>query len=143
MDIRRINVDKVTEALNLVWDVFLKFEAKDYTEEGVKLFKDSIDNKEFISKMKFFGAYVDNNLIGVISTRDKCHISLLFIKEEFQKQGIGKELINYVMKFNNVNFMTVNSSIYAKSFYEHLGFVCLKDEQNVNGLRFYPMKLYL
>ena len=101
------------------------------------------DNKEFISKMEFFGAYVDNNLIGVISTRDKCHISLLFIKEEFQKQGVGKELINYVMKFNNVNFMTVNSSIYAKSFYEHLGFVCLKDEQNVNGLRFYPMKLYL
>lgn len=140
MNIRRINDNEIKLALNLVWDVFLKFEAKDYTEEGVQLFKDSIENKDFVSKMEFFGAFHNDELVGVISTRDKCHISLLFVDEEFHKQGIGKSLINYILKFNDKKFFTVNSSIYGKSFYEHLGFVCLSDEQNVKGLRFYPMK---
>ncbi|MBO5121381.1 MAG: GNAT family N-acetyltransferase [Bacilli bacterium] len=140
MNIRRINDNEIKLALDLVWDVFLKFEAKDYIDEGIQLFKDSIDNKDFISKMEFFGAFLNNKLVGVISTRDKCHISLLFVNEEFHKQGIGKSLINYILKFNEQNFITVNSSIYGKSFYEHLGFVCLSNEQNVKGLRFYPMK---
>lgn len=140
MNIRRINDNEIKLALGLVWDVFLKFEAKDYTEEGVQEFKNSIDNKDFISKMEFFGAFLNNKLVGVISTRDKSHISLLFVNEEFHKQGIGKSLINYILKFNERNFITVNSSIYGKSFYEHLGFVCLSNEQNVKGLRFYPMK---
>ena len=143
MNIRRLNDNEIGMALELTWDVFLKFEAKDYTEEGVQEFKDSIDNKDFVSKMEFFGAFINNKLVGVISTRDKCHIALLFVNEEFHKQGIGKSLINYILKFNDKSFITVNSSIYAKSFYEHLGFVCLTDEQNVKGLRFYPMKKYI
>ena len=140
MNIRRINDNEIKLALDLVWDVFLKFEAKDYTDEGIQLFKDSIDNKDFVSKMEFFGAFLNNKLVGVISTRDKCHIALLFVNEKFHKHGIGKSLINYILKLNNRNFITVNSSIYGKSFYEHLGFVCLSNEQNVKGLRFYPMK---
>ena len=71
----------------------------------------SIDNKDFVSKMEFFGAFLNNKLVGVISTRDKCHISLLFVNEEFHKQGIGKNLINYILKFNERNFQIFKHGI--------------------------------
>lgn len=140
MNIREIKDSELEYALKLVWEVFLKFEAVDFTEEGIKEFRDSIDNPEFIGKMEFFGAFVDEELIGVISTRDKHHISLLFIKEEFHKQGIGKALYEFVSSKNLDNFMTVNSSLYAKGFYERLGFTCVAREQCKNGIRYYPME---
>lgn len=141
MNIRRLNVTEIDDALKLIWDVFLKFEAPDYTDEGIKAFKDSIDNPNFIGKMEFFGAFKDNELIGVISTREKHHISLLFVKEDNQGQGVGKSLFQYIVKLNNDNFMTVNSSLYAKEFYERLGFTCVAREQCEKGIRYYPMIL--
>lgn len=37
--------------------------------------------------------------------------------------------------------MTVNAATPAKGFYEKLGFVRLKEEQDVGGIRFIPMAL--
>lgn len=140
MEIRRIKDFERNEALRLVWEVFLRFEAPDYTDEGIKEFKDSIDNPNFISKMELFGAFDNNKLIGVISTREKHHLSLLFVRENYHGKGIGKALYNYVCTLNPDGYFTVNSSLYAKGFYEHMGFMCDKGEQCINGLKFYPMK---
>ena len=49
-------------------------------------------------------------------------------------------MYNYVKELNKDGYFTVNFSIYAKEFYEKLGFVCISDEQSLRGLRFYPMK---
>lgn len=139
MNIRKIKDSELNSALKLVWEVFLKFEAPDYTEEGIKEFKDSLDNPEFIGKMEIFGAFIDSELIGVISTRDKHHIALLFVREDYHKKGIGKALYKYILELNPDSFFTVNSSPYAKGFYEHFGFKCEVGEQCIKGLRFYPM----
>ena len=39
MEIRNIKNTEMKEALDLVWRVFLEFEAPDYTEEGIKEFR--------------------------------------------------------------------------------------------------------
>ena len=141
MRIRKINNKEMPEALDLVWNVFLKSEAPDYTESGVKEFKKTIDNNAWINEREFLGAFEKEKIIGLIATYNRNHISLFFVREEYQKKGIGRELFNYVLNLNSDDFFTVNSSPYAYRFYEHLGFVDTVDSiQEVNGLKFYPMK---
>lgn len=140
MDIRSIKKSELKDALELVWEVFLKYEAPAYSEEGIKEFKDSIGNPEFIGKMQLYGAFIDKKIIGVVATREKHHLSLLFVHDDYHNKGIGKALYKYVVDLNSDNFFTVNASPYAKGFYEHLGFKCVVGEQCVKGIKFYPMK---
>lgn len=48
MKIRGIKDIEMKEALDLVWKVFLEFEEPDYTKEGIKEFKKTIDDKNWI-----------------------------------------------------------------------------------------------
>ena len=48
MIIRKILKNEMEDALKLVWEVFLEFEAPDYTEEGINEFKKAIDDQEWV-----------------------------------------------------------------------------------------------
>lgn len=143
MEIRRILKAEMKEALDLVWKVFLEYEAPDYTEEGVQEFKKTIDDENWIKDREFYGAFEGNNIYGVIATKDKYHIALFFVDGKYHKQGIGRKLYNKVESLNNNGLFTVNSSPYAHEVYKHLGFIDTDIEQCVNGLRFYSMKKIL
>ena len=139
--IREILKEEMKDALELVWKVFLEFEAPDYTEEGIKEFKKTIDDNEWIKARNYYGAFDENNkVLGVIATKDITHIALFFVDGEYHKQGIGRKLYNKVESLNNKGFFTVNSSPYAHEVYKHLGFIDTDTEQCVNGLIFFPMK---
>lgn len=141
MNIRKINKEEINEALDLVWRVFLEFEAPDYTEAGIKEFKRSIDDKEWVNKRNFYGAFdEDNKLLGVIATKDITHIALFFVEGEYHKQGIGKKLYETVKSINDKGVFTVNSSPYAHEIYKHMGFIDTAPEKYINGLKFYPMQ---
>ena len=141
MKIRKVLKEEMKQALELVWEVFLEYEAPDYTEEGIKEFKKTIDDISWVSARDFYGAYDESNkILGVIATKDITHIALFFVDGKYHKRGIGKKLYSKVESLNNDNFFTVNSSPYAHEVYKHLGFIDADKEQNVNGLRFYPMK---
>lgn len=140
--IRKIKKEEMTEALKLVWNVFLEYEAPDYTEEGIKEFKKCIDDKEWVEARDFYGAFdEENKIVGVIATKDLSHIALFFVDGNYHRQGIGRKLYDKVKLLNENNFFTVNSSPYAHEVYKHLGFIDTNEEQCVNGLKFYPMKI--
>ena len=142
MIIRKILKEEMKEALELVWRVFLEYEAPDYTEEGIKEFKKTIDDNTWIGERDFYGAYDENNkILGVIATKDTTHIALFFVDGNYHRQGIGRKLYNKVKILNTQNFFTVNSSPYAHEVYKHLGFMDTDKEQSINGLRFFPMKI--
>lgn len=140
LEIRKVLNEEMKDALNLVWRVFLEYEAPDYTEEGIKEFKKSIDDVNWVNARDFYGAFIEEKLVGVIATKDATHIALFFVDSKFQGQGIGKKLYNKITELNNQRIFTVNSSPYAHEIYKHLGFVDTDIEQCINGLRFYPMK---
>ena len=141
MKIRKIKKEEMPEALDLVWEVFLEFEAPDYTEDGIKEFKKAIDDKEWVKARDFYGAFNDDNkILGVIATKDITHIALFFVDGKYHKQGIGTKLYNFIKELNNKDYFTVNSSPYAHEVYKHLGFVDTDKEQSVHGLRFIPMR---
>ena len=127
--------------MDLIWRVFLEFEAPDYVAEGVNTFRDFINNEEAINGLEIYGAYEKENIIGVIATRNEGkHIVLLFVDGKHHRQGIGRKLIEVVLQNCISEIVTVNSSPYAKEFYHKLGFVDTDQEQTKEGMRFTPMK---
>ncbi len=138
MDIRLIEKNEMIQAKKLVLDVFMKYEAPDYGEQGVLTFiNTALENDEYMSSLVIYGAYIENELAGIIATRNEGkHIALFFVKGKYHKQGIGRALFNQIRKEG----MTVNSSPYAKKVYEHLGFSAADAEQAELGMRYIPMK---
>lgn len=148
MIIKMLEQVHLKDALDLILNVFMEYEAPDYSEQGIQEFKKFISYENVIEKflnnqMLFWGCYMKDKLVGVISTRNTNHISLLFVQKEFHRQGIAKELFNTVIKEcnkSNHNIITVNSSPYAVHIYHHLGFTDTDNEQEIDGICFTPMK---
>lgn len=141
MEIRALRPPETADAVCLVWGVFLEFEATDCTEKGIQTFRDYIDNKETIKGFKFYGAYDKERLAGVIATRqDGAHITLFFVRGDYQKRGIGRQLFETVWKNCMGSTITVNSSHFAIEAYHKLGFIDTDKEQTVRGMRFTPMR---
>lgn len=141
MEVRQINNSQINMAIDLIWETFLKFEAPDYSDEGVKSFKDFIDDRKIIKSLEFFGAYDNEELKGVIATNEnRRHICCFFVKARYQRQGIGRMLWEYVLINSSNKVFTVNSSPYAVPVYHKLGFVDTDSEQLADGMRYTPMK---
>lgn len=148
--IKEINDKDLERALALVNNVFSEFVAVDYSEQGRNTFEDYLKhkNEEVASDLKsghkkMWAYYRDNEIIGVISTRNTSHISLMFVDKNHHRQGIARELFNTVLeglkKSGSVTQMTVNSSPYAVHVYERLGFNRTGPQQENDGIIFIPM----
>ena len=141
MEIRELFEHEMPDALTLVWNVFLEFEAPDYGTIGATTFKNCIDDKAFIERLTFYGAFENKELVGVIATRNEGnHIGMLFVKKDQHKKGIGRKLFEYILPKSPDEKITVNSSPYAVNIYKKLGFEATATEQVTDGIRFTPME---
>lgn len=139
--IRDLNSNEVATALELTWEVFMEFEAPDYSPEGIHEFRRFFDKQDGIGKLRFFGALSQNQLVGILAMRQD-HISLLFVRKEFHRQGIAKKLFRQMLSQIKSDKITVNSSPYALEIYGKLGFTATSVEQITNGIRYTPMIYY-
>jgi len=142
-------IDNITpelkeQALALALKVFMEFEAPDYPEEGVEDFKKALKNPDYVGQLKFIVAMLDGKMVGMTATRSAgSHIALLFVDREFQRQGIGREMILRDMAKCPIEKITVFSSPFAVKIYERIGFVATDTEQITNGVRYTPMEYIL
>lgn len=137
------------DAMALAWRVFMQFEARDYTPEGIESFQefitDSVLYRMFLlGEYQLFGAYDNERMIGMISLRSQTHISLLFVDAAYHKKGIGRQLIRYVSDYviteEGHNCITVNAAPYAVGFYHRIGFVDTDERQFNDGIWYTPME---
>ena len=132
--------DKQEEALRLIREVFMEFEAPDYSEEGVTEFMHAISDDTYLNMHSYYGAFENGKLVGVIATRNEHHhIGLLFVDKDYQRKGIGRQLIQHILKQKDDKPITVNASPYGHEFYRKVGFVDTDGEHITNGIRYYPM----
>ena len=150
--IRSVTDDEWPEAMGLAWHVFLIFEADDYSEEGIRNFYRFVTDRILFRMFKagqyqLFGSFLDNKLIGIISLRNSNHISLLFVDENYQNQGVARSMLEYVNNYLltelGMQEVSVDSSPYAVDFYHRMGFIDTSSEVTQNGIRYTPMKFYL
>lgn len=140
MNIRQLNKQEYGDAIELSLKVFMECGTNDFDNNGLNAFKDFIYNESLMNELAIFGAFDDNELIGIIGTKNNGqHISLFFINPKYHRKGIGRILFDYAYLNQKVSPITVNSSSFAVRFYENLGFTKTAEEQENNGLRYTPM----
>lgn len=141
MEIRTLKPTEIQAALELVWKVFLEYEAPDYSEEGVETFSRCIRDPAFVEMLTFYGAFgEDGSPAGVLATRSGgAHLAMFFVKSESQRKGVGRKLFEEALKNNPSDSMTVNSSPFAVGIYRRLGFSETDAEQIRDGIRYTPM----
>jgi acetyltransferase len=144
IEIKQLLNNEKDEALLFVKRVFIESEDDSYTKKGIETFCNFVDNKKITKSFKVYGAFEDNVLKGIIATNSpKKHICLFFVDKVSQGKGIGKKLMSFIIDDNENSFITVNSSRYAVSIYEKIGFIKTEEEKEQDGLKFTPMKLVL
>ena len=151
--IRLANIYDWDEAIALAWKTFLKFEAKDYGQTGIDSFRDFLSDS-LLRRMFLTGEYPmfialdGERQAGMISLRNKKHISLLFVDEGHHHRGIGRRLIEnaeeYIRKEYQERKITVNAAPYAVGFYHQIGFEDVAPQLSKDGIIYTPMekKLY-
>jgi len=147
--IKEVSSKDLKQALDLVNDVFSEFVAVDYSEVGRTTFetylKTKYDNVLRSLEMgcnRLWGYYENDKIIGVISTENTSHISLMFVAKQHHRKGIARKLFDIVREDlvkQSTTQITVNSSPYAVKVYESLGFVKTGEQQENDGIIFIPM----
>ena len=137
-EVRSAYRDEWDDAMALAWKTFLRFEADVYTPEGVRSFEDFITDTTALEEKK---------IIGMITLRNKTHISLLFVDEKYHRRGVGRALMeyleNYLLTEVGADRVTVNSSPYGEGFYHRLGFRDLRPQEQKNGIIYTPTEFIL
>ena len=120
--------------MDLAWRTFLKFDAPDYPQEGIDNFREFVTD-EVLKNMfhsgeyQLFVAVCAKKIIGIISLRDRNHIS--------------RTLTEYMYSEMGQTSVTVNASPYAVGFYHKMGFEDTDIQQLVSGILYTPMILYI
>lgn len=138
--IRPLNRNELEKALLLVWKVFCEYEAVNYPESGKKAFQDAIHSEEYLDMLSAWGAFEEDELVGIIATRNKgSHVALFFVEGSYQNRGIGRSLWNAVIESSHAKEITAHSSIYARDIYEKLGFLQNGELCEDAGILYIPM----
>lgn len=147
IEIRPIDDNEWEDAMGLAWRTFLRFEGDVYSAEGIRNFRDFITDQTLrrmflAGEYKIYGAFYRGQIVGVASLRNKEHVSLLFVDENYHKNGIGRRLLEILKCFEQSiggYRLTVHSSPYAVGFYHKVGFVDTNIEQLKDGIAYTPM----
>lgn len=138
------------EAMQLAWRTFNKFEAPEYTKEGIDNFRDFVFDEKLKEMFEngYYKVYValDNDkIVGMISLRDVNHISLLFVDENYHRRGIGSKLVQVLQddlfRETGQMMLTVNAAPYAEAFYHRVGFINRGLRTITDGITYTPMEL--
>ena len=138
--VRRLGPEEIPAALELCWQVFLEFDAPEYSREGVATFRASLEDRERTRKLKFYGAYDSSSLVGVLTMRAPQHIGDFFVRGSHQRRGVGRSLFQTMRQDYETQIFTVNAAPGAAEAYRRLGFVPTDTEQLTDGLRYIPMR---
>lgn len=151
-EVRWARAEDWIPAMDMVWKTFMKFEGKEYSEEGIKNFHEFItDDTLYCNFLKgtyqMMVAKAENRIVGVGTLRNRNHLSLLFVDELYHHQGVGTTLLyrlcDYLKSEEGEKRITVQAAPYAIGFYHTLGFTDLAPEIEMSGIRVTSMEKIL
>lgn len=148
-EVRWARAEEWTPAIRMIWATFVKYEGRDYTEEGIRNFFEFITDEElYISFLKgeyrLMVALDGGKIIGAGSVRDKNRLSLLFVDGAYHRRGIGStilmKLCDYLKTEAGERYMSLQAAPYAVNFYRKQGFRTVKPEEEYSGIRVTAME---
>jgi len=98
---------------------------------------------DFSDGVRMFGYHHDNKLIGVIGIQEVKDVILIrhaYTLTTYQRKGVGRALLNYLLKKNQNSRLLVGTwcnAAWAIRFYEKFGFTLHENEQSILLLKKY------
>lgn len=117
--------------VDIVMDIWLKTNIKAHYFIGEKYFRDNFETvKNLYIPMSITYLYEENNIVkGFISIIDDNFIGALFVDENYQGNGIGKKLLEYIENKNEILSLAVyKDNINSVNFYKNRGFKIVKEQ---------------
>ena len=148
-EVRWAKQDEWAPAMRMIWRTFIKYDGRDFTEEGIRHFFDFItDGNLYASFLKgeyqLMVALDGDDVIGAGSIRDRNRLSLLFVEEAYHHKGVGsailKRLCEYLKTEEGERYMSLQAAPYAVNFYRKQGFRAVRPEMEFSGIRVTPME---
>ncbi len=144
MEIRKANTADIDEISLLYRDTINTINAKDYSKEQIEAWASTYSNRHAwikrIEEQQFYVAIIKDIIVGFASIDTNSYLDLLYIHKDFQRQGIGTELLDATEKAaKEMGFkeVTVQASVTAEPFLLAHKFVeTHKKEKLVNGVLF-------
>lgn len=134
---------EIDQAIALAEKVFLECEAKDQNDDGIRMFLSELKNSDYLDKLRVYGAFDGDRLVGMGATRSSgTQLALLYVLSERQKEGIGRTLFEEVIRDDPMDRMLVHAAPAAVGFYSKIGFQPSGDSENNDDLNYVPM-MYL
>lgn len=115
--------------LTEIWEDSVRATHTFLEETDINFFRPKILN-EYLYAVKLY-VYKDEfgNILGFIGI-DENKVEMLFIKSKYFKKGIGKKLLEYVIKNHNINELDVNEQNQnAVNFYKYMGFEVINQSE--------------
>ena len=93
--VRPLQKEETESALRLAWQVFTEYESPDYALEGTAEFKKTLNDKKYLTGIRYYGAFDRDRLTGILGIRvEKAHICFFFVD--------GAYLENLQSEINNL-----------------------------------------
>ena len=125
-------------AMKMIWKTFLKFEGKDYTQEGIRNFF------EFITDDDLYVAFLKGTYRMMVAVDGERVMGGGPVDEEYHHMGIGSallaELCDYLKRETGEHCMSLKAAPYAVNFYRKQGFRTVKPEEEYSGIRVTAME---
>ena len=141
-EVRWARTEEWRPVMRMIWRTFMKFEGKDYSEEGIRNFFNFITGKELYTlflrgEYRLMVALDEGNIIGAGSVRSRNHLSLLFVDEAYHRRGVGstilEKLCEYLRTEEGERYMSLQAAPYAVNFYRKQGFRTVRPEMEYGG----------
>lgn len=145
---RRMKPGDEVPVYELIRCVFGEFVGNGYSQEGIDEFFRSV-SCESLARRPMENHFIlvathGDKIVGMIDIRDYERVSLFFVDGDYHGKGIGGTLLNRALancrtNAPDVSHVDVDSSPFAVSIYEKLGFLRTGTLQTHNGIQFVPM----
>ncbi|HCU6011421.1 TPA: GNAT family N-acetyltransferase [Legionella pneumophila] len=131
--IRAANFDDAEDISKLIIKTLQESNVKDYSTKIIEEVIESFSPTKITSRMaqrQIFIAIEQNQIIGTASLEDNM-VRSVFVLPSKQMKKIGLQLMNHlenIAKEQNIQHLTVPSSITAEAFYRKLGYKTIGEE---------------
>lgn len=152
MFVRTISENEILPALHLVWEVYVSDAAPLLKPEAVAGFQQLIRYENIVPRIRggeitLFGAYEGRELCGVSGIDRRGNILLLYIRKNWQRRGVGRQLMQAMYQYCGqvlvVTRMMMRVFPSAATAMNHLGLCDTAPVQTVGPEVFIPMELMI
>ena len=135
MNLRPVKNTDLNQIAQLYFHTVRNINSRDYSNQQIEIWADTIKAEEFWQKrFENYTVYVvesDDEIVGFAEYQYPGHIDCFYVHHEYQRQGVGKLLLDGIEKTAKKEKTTrlfVDASITAKPFFLAQGFNELKQQ---------------